>query len=56
VHYKGYVTKVFKPLHKYKILSFKIHGLKYRLNYKIQVKFFVVNSSVLYIVRSIEQQ
>jgi len=29
VHYKRHITKLFEPMHKYKILSCKIYGLKY---------------------------
>jgi hypothetical protein len=27
--YEGYITKVFEPMHRCKILGFKIYGLKY---------------------------
>ena len=29
VDYKGYITEIFEPTHKSKILNFKIYGLKY---------------------------
>jgi hypothetical protein len=40
VHYKGYITQLFEPLHKYEIPSFKMCGLKYVLKYKIQINFW----------------
>jgi len=40
VHYKGYITHIFEPVCKCKILSFKTYGLKYRL--KIQIKTSVI--------------
>jgi hypothetical protein len=39
------LQKFFEPMHRYKILNFKIiHGLKYILNFKIQIKMFVIDS------------
>jgi uncharacterized integral membrane protein len=49
------MTKVFEPLLKCKIQSFKIHGLKYTLNYKIQnisdtYELITKNLSIFYIL------
>ena len=37
VHYKRYNTKRFEPMHKYKILSFKMCASKYIIKYKIEI-------------------
>jgi hypothetical protein len=34
VHYKGYITKLFGPMHKCQILSFEMYGLIYRMGEK----------------------
>ena len=40
VHYKGCITQRFAPLHKYKLPSVKMCGLKYLLKYKILINFW----------------
>jgi hypothetical protein len=41
VHYKERITKIYEPMHKCTILSFKTYGLKYMrlLKYKINIEF-----------------
>ena len=50
VHYKRWInrdiTKVCEPMHICKILSFNNRWFKIHIKYKIQIKIFVINSSV----------
>lgn len=45
VLYKYISQRHQKPVHKYKILIFKIYGLKHILKYKLCIKLFVLNSN-----------
>jgi hypothetical protein len=45
VLYKYILQRHQKPVHRYKILSFKMYGLKHILEYKIHTKLFVLNLS-----------
>ena len=50
MHYKGWtnrdITKVCEPMHICKILSFNNTWFKINIKYKVQIKMFVINSSV----------
>ena len=43
VHYTGYNTKVYEPMHRCKILSFNNIWFKIHIKYKIHKNIFVIN-------------
>ena len=43
VLYKYILQRTEKPVHRYKILSFKMYDLKYALKYIKHIKLFVLN-------------